>query len=126
MSPKYQLRDARVDHGADTHRAGLKRDIQGRIGQSVIPFSAGSITQGRYLRMGSWILRGNDLVPALSQQFSVAHQYGTHRNLSLICCPVCECQRTPHPGFMVVLRRHQPGPFGKSPVTASNDAALLD
>jgi hypothetical protein len=103
---KDQLGDAGVDHSAGAHGAGLKRDVESRTGQAVITLGPGGITQGDYFGMGRWILRCDNLVPALSQQLAIAHHDGTNRDFTLIGRPIRQRQGATHPSLVVFQGWH--------------------
>jgi hypothetical protein len=101
-----QFGNTGVYHSAGAHGAGFKSDVQSRTGQTIITLGPGGITQGNYLGVSRWILRRDNLVPALSQQLTIAHHDGAHRHLTLIGSAVRQCQGPTHPLFVIFDSRH--------------------
>lgn len=113
---KNQAPDARVDHRARAHRAGLQRDVQGRIEQAVAAQRVRARPQRNHLSMRGGIALADRTIPALGNDRPGMDQDGTDRHFTGGFRLAGQFQGTAHEHDVVWLHgfafcvRGQPGP----------------
>src|SRR5438105_1183029 len=93
--------DPGVEHGADAHRAGLERDIQGGAEQAIVLHFARRGAHGLHLGVRGRVGGADRPVPAFADDLLVEHDYGADRHLALALRALRELQRPTHEGFII-------------------------
>ena len=81
-SPIDHFTYACVHQRADAHEARLDRDVNRRLGQTIVPECARRIPQHQHFCMGRRIMRGNGLVERARDDVVFDDEYGANGNLA--------------------------------------------
>ena len=79
-----------MHQGAGAHGTGFKGDVEGGPGETVVPDTLASITQGADLGMGTGVMGGDGAVPTLTQNLSLPDEDGPHWHLAHGRCPLSQ------------------------------------
>jgi len=98
--PEHQRANSPVHHRACAHDAGLKRDIQRGIQQTVVLQHQPALAQRHNLRVRGGIVTANRAIPAFANDLIIVYQHRAYRHFTLVPGALRQRQGVAHPVFM--------------------------